>query len=360
MTPPASRASSASPTRRSGSGRRRSSVGGAGVSGRASGRAVSDGADGSESPTRFVAITVKLYSTLFVSPSSVHVVAGALLRVVAAGRRHGVARDRGAVVGRRRPRQHDGAVLHARHGRRARCVGPALHRERRCGPRPRGRRRRSRPGCGSARPSCRRTSRRGSPRRASPTTSAKPLPVSVTAATTFSGSSGNGLKSLSSTGTRHGLALVRLGDDVVVGRRQRAGGCRHRDDDGALDGFGRRRRRSARVSVACVPFGVSGVGADLQRLRRRSTRSGRRALRRRSSSACRAGRRGRGRSVSAARSRLVGSSPGATSIWPSTKVGCWLSGGSTVTGSVSVAFSPSGSSGPVPSVTSNVIASCPK
>ena len=50
------------------------SVGGAGVSGRTSGRAVSDGIEGSDSPTRLVAVTTKLYSTLFVSPSSVHVV----------------------------------------------------------------------------------------------------------------------------------------------------------------------------------------------------------------------------------------------------------------------------------------------
>ena len=55
--------------------RRRRASAAAGVSGRASGRAISDGPDGSESPTRFVAITVKLYSTLFVSPSSVQVVA---------------------------------------------------------------------------------------------------------------------------------------------------------------------------------------------------------------------------------------------------------------------------------------------
>src|SRR5690606_20712743 len=52
----------------------KSSVGGTGVSGRASGRATADAPDGSESPTRLVATTSKVYSTLFVSPSSVHVV----------------------------------------------------------------------------------------------------------------------------------------------------------------------------------------------------------------------------------------------------------------------------------------------
>ncbi len=53
----------------------KTSDGAAGVSGRASGRAVSDGADGSDGPTRFSATTVKLYSTLLVRPSSVQVVA---------------------------------------------------------------------------------------------------------------------------------------------------------------------------------------------------------------------------------------------------------------------------------------------
>ena len=51
-------------------------VGGAGVSGRTSGRAVSDGTEASDTPTLLVAVTTKLYSTLFVSPSSVHVVEG--------------------------------------------------------------------------------------------------------------------------------------------------------------------------------------------------------------------------------------------------------------------------------------------
>ena len=49
-------------------------VGGFGVSGRASGRATADVGDGLPSPTRFVAVTAKVYSTLFVSPSRVHVV----------------------------------------------------------------------------------------------------------------------------------------------------------------------------------------------------------------------------------------------------------------------------------------------
>ncbi|MNI92824.1 hypothetical protein D3C73_1506740 [compost metagenome] len=44
------------------------------MSGRASGRATSDDPDGFDSPTRFVAVTWNVYSTLFVRPSSVHVV----------------------------------------------------------------------------------------------------------------------------------------------------------------------------------------------------------------------------------------------------------------------------------------------
>src|SRR5690606_35577551 len=52
----------------------KTSVGGTGVSGRASGRAMSEAPDGSESPTRLVATTWNAYSTLFVSPSRVHVV----------------------------------------------------------------------------------------------------------------------------------------------------------------------------------------------------------------------------------------------------------------------------------------------
>ena len=52
----------------------KSSVGEAGVSGRASGRATAEAPDGSESPTRLVATASKVYSTLFVKPSSVQVV----------------------------------------------------------------------------------------------------------------------------------------------------------------------------------------------------------------------------------------------------------------------------------------------
>ena len=44
------------------------------MSGRASGRATADEPDGSDSPTRFVAVTWNTYSTLFVSPSRVQVV----------------------------------------------------------------------------------------------------------------------------------------------------------------------------------------------------------------------------------------------------------------------------------------------
>ena len=49
-------------------------VGGFGVSGRASGRATAEVGDGLPSPTRFVAVTANVYSTLLVSPSRVHVV----------------------------------------------------------------------------------------------------------------------------------------------------------------------------------------------------------------------------------------------------------------------------------------------
>ena len=49
-------------------------VGAAGWLGLTSGRTMLDGADGSESPTSFVATTVKVYSTLFVRPVIVHVV----------------------------------------------------------------------------------------------------------------------------------------------------------------------------------------------------------------------------------------------------------------------------------------------
>src|SRR5690606_14919341 len=51
-----------------------SSVGGSGFSGFSSGRASRDAGDGSESPTSFVATTVNVYFTLFLSPSKVHVV----------------------------------------------------------------------------------------------------------------------------------------------------------------------------------------------------------------------------------------------------------------------------------------------
>ena len=49
-------------------------VGGWGWSGRASGRATAEEGDGSEVPTEFVAVTVKVYSTSLVRPSSVQVV----------------------------------------------------------------------------------------------------------------------------------------------------------------------------------------------------------------------------------------------------------------------------------------------
>ena len=64
--------------------------------------------------------------------------------------------------------------------------------------------------------------------------------------------------------------------------------------------------------------------------------------------------------VSAARSTFCASSPGATDTCAFVNVGGWLSGGSTVIGRLSVALRPLGSSGPVPSVTSKVIASSPK
>ncbi len=51
-----------------------SSVGAAGGSGFSSGRATADGGEAGPSPTALVAKTVKVYSTLLVSPSSVHVV----------------------------------------------------------------------------------------------------------------------------------------------------------------------------------------------------------------------------------------------------------------------------------------------
>ena len=69
---------------------------------------------------------------------------------------------------------------------------------------------------------------------------------------------------------------------------------------------------------------------------------------------------GSGSVASAARSSEAASSPGATFMVAPTIVGGWLSGGSTVIGIVRVALRPSGSSGPVPSVTSKVIASVPK
>src|SRR5690625_1371836 len=52
------------------------SCGAAGRSGRTSGRATAEGPEGSESPTGLVAVTVKLYSTLFVSPPMVQVMVG--------------------------------------------------------------------------------------------------------------------------------------------------------------------------------------------------------------------------------------------------------------------------------------------
>ena len=69
---------------------------------------------------------------------------------------------------------------------------------------------------------------------------------------------------------------------------------------------------------------------------------------------------GSGSDARDARSSVDASSPGATFISAPTIVGGWLSGGSTVIGIVSVALRPVASSGPSPSVTSNVSASFPK
>src|SRR5690606_27656703 len=52
----------------------KTSFGGSGVSGRTSGRAGSDSGDAGPSPTRLCATTWNVYSTLFTSPSRVHVV----------------------------------------------------------------------------------------------------------------------------------------------------------------------------------------------------------------------------------------------------------------------------------------------
>src|SRR6185437_5941094 len=50
------------------------SCGAAGVAGRTSGRATADSVDGSDVPTLFSAVTVKVYSTSFFKPVSVQVV----------------------------------------------------------------------------------------------------------------------------------------------------------------------------------------------------------------------------------------------------------------------------------------------
>src|SRR5690606_41685354 len=50
------------------------SVGGSGLSGFSSGRASSEGPDGSDSPTALVAVTVNVYTTSFCSPLTVQVV----------------------------------------------------------------------------------------------------------------------------------------------------------------------------------------------------------------------------------------------------------------------------------------------
>ncbi len=149
----------------------------------------------------------------------------------------------------------------------------------------------------------------------------------------------NGLKSL----REHGDALAscpgaprRSTSSLAVGRVRvdavtRDGhGAVDRVGDAVGDAQGDRRRAALR-----------GVGRGARRAARRSSIERRHAVRRsaaRSRTACRRGRRGRDRPSSAAQVETGSpSSPGATSICPFAKVGCWFSGGRTVIGRVSVA-----------------------